>query len=313
MDTSHDADPPEIDWDDLNGHFYSGTPSAYFRTRLNLLVLAAGRPDELAGMLAEGVRYEGLLAKITPGDKGDGDQRNHTAFLVTESQMLLHHVSEALLRLFLGHADLSPCPWLECASLTSFRVFRDRVEGLRRSYWPPALRRQVGRVFLGSAASPTEPSDEWQDAVRAGERLLRLLARRLNEDAHLYNSVKHGMTVVASGDAYLTIGDSEGRPLIGSSGPSVAFLESERRGDDLVWFEATRWLSLRQTMLLCDLAVRQIDALWAVARARYTDADLSSVDVVTNEALDAVMAKDSAAGAVTRFRRVVAVESRRAT
>lgn len=273
-------------WRDLNTQFYAGNPASYFRSRWHLLMLAAGRPADLERLLADGVEYDELTARIELDEAEDPEgERLHLAFLVTESQVLLHHTSEALLRLFLGHAGRPPCPWVECATLLDFRVFRREVADLTNRRWPPARRADVSRVFLGC-----EPRDEdaaWEGAVNASERLLRLLAARLNDDANLYNSAKHGMTVIG-GTAAVAVGLEGGEATFGTDGPSIAFLENVWKDKQRVWRETTRWFSIRQALWLTSLAITQIDALWNVAKAVYTGADVKGVELVTNEGIDIV-------------------------
>jgi hypothetical protein len=75
-------------------------------------------------------RPKGLLTKIDLRGETDEDKHRHDAFLITESQALYHHVSEALIRLFLAHSTLPPCPWIEVAALRNFGVFEQRAAEL---------------------------------------------------------------------------------------------------------------------------------------------------------------------------------------
>ena len=71
----------------------------------------------------------------------------HVAFLVTESQAVLHHVSEALIRLFLAHADGGDCPWMEVAALRNFSKFKQEVAVLARGSWPGHYEEAIPYVF----------------------------------------------------------------------------------------------------------------------------------------------------------------------
>lgn len=299
-------DAPEPDWRRLNEEFYSGDPAGYFSLRLNMLLLAAGAPDEVHALLAAGVRYEGLIS--SPLDRSTQARNDlDVAYLLTESQTVLHHVSEALMRLFLGHADGGPCPWIEVAALRNFARFKKQMAVLASPTWSSDLEDAVPFVFLGG-----EPIDRESSAAaqRAVTRLIRHLAGRLLEDSNLYNSVKHGMAVVGSRHAYVSISETgAAAPFIGSNGPSVAFMESEVRGDRRVWSVTRRWTSIRQALWLSQLALSQIDALWAVGRARYLGAALPGVQVVTEEAVaDGITGTFADAGGITRYSTKVAEE-----
>jgi len=295
-----------VDWKRLNEEFYAGDPAGYFRIRLNMLLLAAGAPDEVQRLLEAGVRYDGLVT-MELGRSSDVRDDLHVAYLITESQALLHHVSEALLRLFLAHARPSPCPWKELASLRNFATFREEVAALGAYTWPEDLTAAVPRVFLGGAEPPK--SEGGEDPVATVTRLIKHLADRLLTDSNLYNSVKHGMAVIGSEDAYVTLATDAGEPVMGSQGPSVAFMESEVTGDERVWKVTRRWLSIRQAIWLSQLALMEIDALWAIARARYLGVALAGVQAVKGESVeDGITGAFADAGGISRFSRTVAFE-----
>lgn len=268
---------------ELNRKFYSSNPAAYFRSRLHLLMLAAGATDEINELLAKGVHYEKLLAQVDFTEPSDDERRVHQAFVITEAEALLHHVSEALLRLFFAHADSPHCPWLEVARLRNFSEFKARIELFRDQ--PPSveLSQQLATVFLG--AVPAE-SDELRVAAVANiERLLRLLCARLLEDKNFYNAAKHGLAILA-GNASIAMSDSEGNSVAGSKGASVTYLETRETDTGQKWHETTRWVSPRQAMWLATIATTQMVSLWAVAQARYTGVAIEGVEAVTKEAVD---------------------------
>ncbi|WP_326959280.1 hypothetical protein [Amycolatopsis sp. NBC_01286] len=94
----------------LNREFYSAEPCRYFTYRLNLLMLAAGKPEALDQLMANGVTYGDLIAEVELSEPKDEDQRHHQEFLTAEAEVLLHHASEAPLRLYFAHAETPPCP-----------------------------------------------------------------------------------------------------------------------------------------------------------------------------------------------------------
>lgn len=291
-----DQDLAEEQFPLLNEQFYTSQPAAYFRKRLQLLILAAGAADEITELLAQGVRYEKLIAQLDPTD----GQREHQAFLSTEAEVLLHHASEALLRLYFAHTGLPPCPWLECARLRNFFIFKERVAKLRSTRLTPDERDDLARVFLGIV--PDSSNAEATKAVNTIERLLRTIAGRLLDDGNFYNSAKHGLAIIAA-NVSLAVGDETGAPVVGSQGPSVAYLEVREKPDEPKrWHVTTRWVSARQAMWLTCLVISEMASLWSVAKCRYIDVEISGVEVITDEALDAVLTGEFALGqSITRF------------
>jgi hypothetical protein len=197
---------------------------------------------------------------------------------------------------------------VECATFLDFRAFRREVAELAAPVWPRPRRADVSRVFLGCDPRPDDAA--WEAAATASERLLRMLAARLNDDASLYNSAKHGMTVIG-GNAAVIIGEEGGEGTFGTDGPSIAFLDSVSKDGQRIWRETTRWFSIRQALWLTSLAITQIEALWNLARAVYLNAEISGVELVTNEGIDVVTTGRFAdAKPINRFSRNVFVERR---
>lgn len=285
---------------DLNRQFYSADPAGYFRTRLHLLMLAAGRSAELAALFDEGVAHDGV--RFTRDDAGAEESPRISEFVAAEATVLMHHASEALVRLFLAHAAQPSCPWLFAVDNRRRRIHQADVDALAASVWTPERRAAVGHVFLGQA----NPKGERAEAAQAAERLLRILAHRLNDESTMYNATKHGMTV-RSGESYVrAMADDDPEHSIGGSGPSVAFLDYSNDGDTQTWRETTAWVQIGQMLLFTDLAIRQMEALWTIAKARYLGENIAGVHLVTDEAIDEALNHRSTTGGITRFSRVVA-------
>ncbi|MER7921826.1 hypothetical protein ABTY96_01615 [Streptomyces sp. NPDC096057] len=266
---------------DLNRSFYGSDPADYFRKRLDLLLLAAAKPRELDAMLADGFSYGDLTIKQQEGEPTDEGMTSLKAFISTEAEVLVHHASEALLRLYLAHAEGSPCPWLECAGLTSFKVFKKRVAQLRDE---PIPAEDISRVFLGRISDGSD--DEVQPHIRTMRRFLRLVAARLLSDSNLYNSAKHGLAVL-SGPANLVVTDDQTGASFGGGGPSLSYLEIEtKENKDRLWRRTTRWIDAEQTMIQTHAIITAMVSLWDVAKARYTGPEIEGVHVLTSEAVD---------------------------
>ena len=115
-----------------------------------------------------------------------------------EAMMIVHHASEALLRLFFAHVDHPECPWIGLSASTNFNEFKDRVgEKLKTRF----SSEQIAMVFLGGTdaedAGIEMSQEDFDKSVEGVDRLLRDCALRILQDAFLYNGVKHGLTAIA--------------------------------------------------------------------------------------------------------------------
>lgn len=312
------------EFDRLNREFYATKPSTYFRDRLTLLAFRAVKSDELAGVLGDGLAWGSLRIVPDNAEATEEEQSKLVAeqerFVVTESQILVHHAAEALLRMFLAHEGNPECPWLRMSALMNVAEFRKEAKELAKSAWPREREAAAGWVFLGGV--PSDPSAEWIEHRDASVRLLRILAQRVNGDKNLYNSAKHGLTALGGVGSLHFIPAEPGAPtpdftaglitreaLLGVEGVNVTYLEREgSQKTGFTWFHKTQWINPEKAAWLTHLAVIQMEALWAVAKWHYLDEPPQGVQVVASEALDAL--KDfPRGGAVQSFRRSVATET----
>ncbi len=116
----------------MNQKFYRGSPHRYFNRRLPSLILAAADNERIRQAFEEGVSFGNLTIRGAE----DYDETERMNYAVVESVVLLHHASEALVRLFLAHEGKPPCPWLEVARLRH-AAFKQKVEELASSIDTP--------------------------------------------------------------------------------------------------------------------------------------------------------------------------------
>ena len=239
----------------LNSAFYATRPWEYFRRREHALIVAAGARGKLLEAAQEGIRVGRLEYTLSGEDETEEQDDDWDRFVLAESQVLLHHASETLLRLYLAHEGLPPCPWLEVARVRSPQRFKDDVK--RRflgDLSDKARRRRVTEVFFGTrdrkALEPTPPEEEW---IEGADNLERFLCRFASDflDADLYNALKHGLAVMP-GEAMVKVGDGD---LLKAEGPSIEYLSV--RPDSLGrerWNRSTRWLKVDTAITFACLA-----------------------------------------------------------
>lgn len=251
----------------LNEEFYRAKPYDYFRQRLLSVLLIASDSEHVTSALREGLS----LGVIAVKDVDRGSKEDTTAYISTESIVLLHHTTEALFRLYFAHAGSPACPWLEASRITFGGEFKTRVNELLSSLDSAEARSDVLKVFrlfdtYESAASSFGGTEEkWLEQAQGVIDLLRLAGHRLVSEGPLYNAAKHGLTVVA-GERGIELG-SQPDLVIGRHGPSNEFLTVNR--DSGHWEQRTTWVEIDATLGVTYLLVREMEALYDIARARY--------------------------------------------
>jgi hypothetical protein len=277
--SEEDEDVTAARYQQLNERFYAADPADYFRIRLSALLLVAGRVGDLLGLLREGVEYGPIRYKADTDAEVDAASVAH--YVTVDSQVLLHHVAEALIRLFLAHVGSPPCPWFELSAETDFGRFKQRVKDqLVKPRRRGALEEEAAFVLLGRRSPrPDEDAARWNDATENLARFLRVFAGRWLKDSHAFNAMKHGLAVIP-GDALFQIVDDEGTAIGLGEGTSVEFLEArewekDHRGRPTrrEWQTTTRWLDIQESLGLVEIGVLMIDSLWLVAKYRYLKVD----------------------------------------
>jgi len=136
----------------------------------------------------------------------------------------------------------------------------------------------VALVFLGG----TDPddsaldmeADEFDDTVSAWRLLLESAAHTVLSESFLYNSAKHGLTIVHTDEStQMAFTPPGGDPVRLLAGPQFAYLHRPQTPDVKGGTEC--WVSLTHTLPDQDIETafliqQAVSSLWNVARRRYT-------------------------------------------
>jgi hypothetical protein len=260
------------DFPSLNAAFYRAEPADYFDRRLVLLLLTAGNTPGVEELLNRGVTYENFSF---PADQISRAEPWHPErFVTTETVVLLHHLGETLIRLYLGHEataeeGVPPCPWLDLARVRTPGLFkmRARERFLNSPLDTAERRRRVALAFYGAATTrsfePRPAEREWTRSLDSIESHLVGFANELLDGGALYNAAKHGL---ALGPEHR---EAEFKDLASSSGPSIEYLEVKRDDDRDRWYRTVDWVNIDLRLAEIGVGVELIRMLWNVARARY--------------------------------------------
>lgn len=250
---------------ELNRDFYEHSPSQYIRTRVALLLALGDESRPMHRALEGGLAAWDVSVKTPVAyDREETDE-----FAIVESISLMYLAAEVLLRLFLAHRDGNSCPPLALASMTDFRAFKKQLSALLES--PPSLN-EVHRLFRGS----TEPTGDIgaQVWLEDGETLQFLLARAadlLVNQAHVYNSIKHGLAAQPRNSSFqMSDAEDPERTIIDHSGNSIRFLSRKWGRDKDVddWSETIEFVFPSTNLAFTAAFADSVDALHSVGRGR---------------------------------------------
>lgn len=287
---------------ELNATFYDDDPSEYLLTKIEAVTLMLAPAEALASVY-ESERVVGVFRR---NGASVPSKEARDRYVRTECVLVLHHACEMLLRLFFAHVDKQDCPWLGMAASVSFVEFKSKVSTTLRTGFD---RNDVAHVFLGGA-DPTDTdldveADEFEDTVNAWQLLLETAADTVLSESFLYNSAKHGLTVVHTDEstqmAFTPPGG--GDPVQLASGSQFAYLHKPQspgaKGGTEWWVSLTRTLP-DQDIEVSLLIQRAVSSLWNVARRRYTGQSGEVSIVAVRAVRDAIHGPVAAEGSHVR-------------
>lgn len=287
---------------ELNNDLYQLEPWVYFRFRLRNLALSAGRELELQNLLGEGVSVNdfNLGAKdFSPKLALDDEERiEQQAFVVLEAELLLHHVAETLLRLYIAHESDPECPWIAIASERSFGRFKGKVSDLQQNLRTPDYRDRAATVFLGSSdwkeLRPAISGDEWGHHLENSIQWLSWFATYIL-DGNVYNAAKHGLGVWPQNSA-LKVEIDGVSDFLNGSGTCLEYLHTSRENDGRTkWRRTTKWVRLDRTFASIHIACALIHRVWCVGSVRHGNCQKAELELFPFPSPSEMFAKDEMA------------------
>lgn len=260
------AEFPDISDDEaryLNRMFYEQDPGHYIHLRLMNLIALGSDPEEFAARFdGSGLSYGRVHVAAT----GQDFITDVDAYLAVESQLLLHHAAEAVIRSFLAHSSDSPCPWLEISRRENFARLTARVRELVAISNQRVLAEAVDRALIAGTPPPDLGPDEVDQIRRNLATLIRRLAAVWLDESNLYNAGKHGSVAFPTNAEFVVEmepGSGVGQRL--GFGRSVTYLAFE----DGTWSEVTRWVDVDEALCLIQVCDELLRSVWSVGRARH--------------------------------------------
>lgn len=250
----------------LNQKLYDMEPWIFFQQRLAHLMLAADQ-DRYRPIFREGVSAGGVTLRIE--SSRDEPPTPEQSFVAIESEVLLHHVSETLLRFVHAHAGPSASPWVRMASLTSHKKFKKWVATAILDASDQDLLHLCKETF---AVDSNRAAD-----LYSCTSYLRLFGTHF-VDADSYNAAKHGMGL-RGGSQRLGL-EIDGWRVLDRDGVTVDWLARWPRDDPEQaprWTQVSRFLDQDATIALVYTATMLMRSIWMRGRARHLGEPLEEV------------------------------------
>lgn len=259
---------------EVNEKFFALEPWRYLDTRVFSLVALAGKPSEIIELFQDGVVL-GQRLRMSASTVERPNPEDLDRFVAVDSEVLLHHAAETVLRTYFAFASRPDAPWLEIASERRPGRFKRKVADrfVARSGASSDDLDQTAAVFLGSRRPLQEagPSyEDWRRATMNIEKFVRDFAKHWLEEAATYNALKHGLVADASTQSLTLLYDDKVSSPYSLEGIAVEVVESELLPNDSVeWFMKTKWVDVEQNLMRVWIASRLLQAAWQVGSHAY--------------------------------------------
>ena len=246
-------EPLESNFRELNEAFYQERPWDYFLQRLVHLAAIASDTGKLPFEDAISVGPVTIQSHAPTVSRYPSPGQS---FVAIESEVLLHHAAETLLRLMHAHAEPSPCPWIRMSSLRNFSEFKEWVATLRDD---PKLADVAGELFGRSDEHPEALADEAEWIRLFGQHFL---------DSSSYNAAKHGMALAGGAvRGRVAIDDKE---IVRAEGPVVSWLArwpDSGASRPPRWTRVTKILSPEAYIMMIKVAADLMESMWIHGRS----------------------------------------------
>ena len=272
------------------------SPHGYLRMRLRSLYLWLGNPEGMNDLIRGGVKFDEMAISQTEGLDAEDEQEQQRSAVI-ESEVLLHHTAETLLRLYLIHSRLPPCPWLELSRERDFRKFKGEVENLRARLDSGDEEKRIHQVFHINAdlertgLSPTPTKERWEGAATNLSRFLDFYAGYFLDSAP-YNAAKHGLAMT-SGDQGMELGvGADPEPFLSRRGPAIEYLKVTREpGARPRWEREVKWIRSKRAIPLIHLGCGFIEGIWNIGAGRYGIREPTEVKLFDHPPFEVVMTR----------------------
>lgn len=264
----------------LNKTFLEGINTEYFSLSTSIAAACLSKSKEILKILEEETNIGKLKIKF------DEKDRQKTLDTLTKSAKIdvfttYYHSIETLFRLFFAHMDVPQCPWIELASLTNFRKFKELIKKASEN----ELDSQKGRIseaFLGTKKHNEKSflsKDKFDLSTNNINNFLIYFANDLLKNVQ-YNSYKHGFAVFP-GKSSISFGE-----LISHRGDSIMSLVTD---DKSIWNKEVIFFECDLKISLVVIAQRLIEQIIGIAKCRYLGEKKTTVLNFENVNLDNIL------------------------
>lgn len=224
---------------ELNKGFYKDYLEGFYRMKVvNLLSLITNTEQSIKNLLQNPIEIDKL--KIEPNTE-DIESVSLIKYAKAELAMSYFHCLETFIRLFIAHAKLSGCPWLELARL-SLPKYKKELQNIKNGRFGHFNKQISGdETILYVFTGRTKPEDEiTEEFIDGYKNWLKFAASQLLE-TYDYNSFKHGLAISPNQNGF-TLGRPDEEFKLEAHGEVIEHLTRMASKGRIIWAKQTNFI-----------------------------------------------------------------------
>lgn len=247
----------------LNKNFYEGFILDFYDIKLiNLMLLVSNTDDYVNSIIGKKLKIEKFEVSLKEEEIVNDDIKK---FAKLEIAMTYYHCLETFIRLFLAHATLSGCPWLDLSRLTIGK-YKSELENLSKNNFKNLNKTlnendTVLYVLTGQTKRLDGLSVEDVEGLRYW---ISWSASQLLE-TYDYNSFKHGLAISPKTAGLKIIGNENFA--IQVKGEVLEFISKNEKENRYVWTKETVWIPYDSRAAIICTVSKMIKNIMIVGKA----------------------------------------------
>lgn len=251
----------------INKQFYNDYFNGYFLFKITDLVDKLANPSNYLNYIKDEKLELGKLGFDNPIEN-ENDIMNFAKIELIDSY---YHGLESFIRLFLAHASLKDCPWIEICNL-SINSYQSAIRKLANDDFDWLNDKLNGDITVLYVLTGYDkiPEGITQEDLKGLRFWISWISKELLDHKE-HNSYKHGLALFSK-QANVRMSNSE-TTLFSFNGDSINTLQVEKKSDRNVWVNSSKYIKYDRYCTILQVVSRLINNMILVGKYHYIDAD----------------------------------------